>query len=60
MGALLDARHGSIHEAAAGLFPRLSPILVGAAAPPGGSRKGTTEAAAARAAACTFVCEALG
>jgi hypothetical protein len=59
MSALLDPRHGSVHDIAAALFPRLSPILLGAAAPSGG-RRGAADAAAARSAACTFVCDALG
>ncbi|GBF90548.1 hypothetical protein Rsub_03119 [Raphidocelis subcapitata] len=60
MAALLDPRHGSVHEVAAALFPRLSAILLGVATPGGGGRKGAADATAVRGAACTFVCEALG
>ena len=59
MAALLDARHGAVHETAAALFPRLSPILLGATAP-GGGRKGGADAKAVRGAATAFVCDALG
>jgi hypothetical protein len=60
MAALLDPRHGGVHEAAAALFPRLSPVMLGTAAAPSAGRKGAADAAALRAAASTFVCEALG
>lgn len=60
MTALLHGRHGSVHEIAAALFPRLSPLLLGAAAQPGARAKGAADANAVRAAACTFVCDALG
>lgn len=63
MAALLDPRHGSMHDIAAALLPRLSPILLGTAPGTGGGgsgRKGAADAAALRNAACTFVCDALG
>jgi hypothetical protein len=60
MAALLNPRHGSAHETAASLFPRLSNVMLGAAPAAGGGRKGAADASAIRTAACTFVCEALG
>ena len=61
MTALVDPRHGSVHDIAAALFPRLSPIMLGTAVVTGGSggRKGTADATAVRTAACTFVCDVL-
>jgi hypothetical protein len=60
MAALLDARHGGVHDTAAALFPRLSPIMLGTAGAGGGGRRGTADATAVRTAAVSFVCEALG
>lgn len=60
MAALLDARHGAVHDTAAALFPRLSAIILGTVAAPGAGRKGAADATAVRQAAVTFVCDALG
>lgn len=59
MAALVDPRHGSVHDIAAALFPRLSPIMLGTAAVAGGGRKGAADATAMRAAATKFVCDVL-